>query len=101
MAFIDCFEKHGINQISRFFMNIIRSFGFPEELVTDGGKELVQFGNICLQWGIKYITSPVEHQSSNGQAERLMQSVKYKLMKMNTTKQSLKENLFLIQTIHQ
>uniref|UniRef100_A0A0N5BMT4 RNA-directed DNA polymerase n=1 Tax=Strongyloides papillosus TaxID=174720 RepID=A0A0N5BMT4_STREA len=101
MAFIDCFDKHGINQITEFFMNIFRSFGFPEELVTDGGKELVQFGNICLQWGIKYTTSPVEHQSSNGQAERLIQTVKSKLLKMNTTKHSLKENLFLIQTIHQ
>lgn len=79
IAFLENFERHSINEITEFLMNIFKNYGFPDELVSDGGKELVQFGKLWTEWGIKYTSTPIEHQNSNGQAERLVQTVKNKL----------------------
>ncbi|CEF61609.1 Hypothetical protein SRAE_0000072600 [Strongyloides ratti] len=46
IAFLENFERHSINEITEFLMNIIKNYGFPDELVSDGGKELVQFGKL-------------------------------------------------------
>ena len=44
-------------------------YGLPNQIVTDNGSQLTQF---CVSNGINHIRTAPYHQSSNGQAERLV-----------------------------
>lgn len=65
------------------FMAIFARFGLPDVIVTDGGppfnsKYLIDFWS---QQGIQVLKSPPYHPSSNGQAERMVRTVKEVLKK--------------------
>ena len=59
-------------------------YGLPNQVVTDNDTQFTsnQFSEFCKRNGIKHITSAPFHQSSNGQAERFVQTIK-KGLKMN------------------
>ena len=59
-------------------------YGLPNQVVTDNGTQFTsnQFSEFCKRNGIKHITSAPFHQSSNGQAERFVQTIN-KGLKMN------------------
>jgi hypothetical protein len=52
--------------------------GLPETIVTDNGPQFTsrEFQDFCTSHGIKHMTSPPFHPASNGEAERLVQSLK-------------------------
>jgi transposase InsO family protein len=52
--------------------------GLPETIVTDNGPQFTshEFQEFCMDHGIKHMTSPPFHPASNGEAERLVQSLK-------------------------
>uniref|UniRef100_A0A914Y7G8 RNA-directed DNA polymerase n=1 Tax=Panagrolaimus superbus TaxID=310955 RepID=A0A914Y7G8_9BILA len=65
------------NTIS-FMYHYIATNGSPRVLVTDNGTQFTsaEFSAFCKQNGITHITSPVYHPQSNGQAERMVDTVK-------------------------
>lgn len=75
---------------------IFASYGVPMMVVTDNGTNFTsaEFNNYLTSVGIKYhkYTAPY-HPSTNGQAERSVQTVKNGLKAMCTTRQTLQQNL--------
>ena len=61
------------------------SLGLPNQLVTDNGPQFtsLEFGSYMKANGMNHLRSAAYHQSSNGQAERYVQTVK-KGLKSNT-----------------
>ena len=53
-------------------------YGLPNQLITDNGPQFIsfEFDRFCKQNGIKHIRVPAYHQSSNGTAEKFVQTVK-------------------------
>ena len=53
-------------------------YGLPNQIVTDNGSQFKseEFSRYLARNGIKHVCSPVYHQSTNGQVERYVQSVK-------------------------
>jgi len=64
--------------------SILASYGLPEELVSDNGTQFVSddFDMFLKRNGIKQTLIPPYHPSSNGAAERAVQTVKQALNKM-------------------
>lgn len=65
------------------FRTFMSTFGLIELLVTDNGSQFTsyEFTQFLAKNGIKFLTSPVGHPSSNGQAENLVKSFKNSLIK--------------------
>ncbi|XP_045461860.1 uncharacterized protein K02A2.6-like [Harmonia axyridis] len=65
------------------FRTFMSTFGLIELLVTDNGSQCTsyEFTQFLAKNGIKFLTSPVGHPSSNGQAENLVKSFKNSLIK--------------------
>lgn len=61
-------------------------YGPPETLVTDHGTQFTSclFQKLCLDMGINHVLSPVNHPQSNGQAERMVDSIKRAIKKSST-----------------
>ncbi len=64
--------------------DIFGYFGYCKKLVTDNGPPFgsYEFKRFCDKYGIKLMHSPPYHPSSNGMAERAVQSIKKVLMKL-------------------
>lgn len=62
---------------------ICAQFGLPEEIVTDNGPQFVsdEFENFVKENVITHTTTPPYHASSNGLAERAVQTLKQELLK--------------------
>ena len=58
--------------------NIFSRYGIPNQVVTDNDKQLTSddFGRFCKSNGINHILPATYDQSSNGQAERFVQTIK-------------------------
>ena len=69
-----------INEMERFFVD----FGVPADMVADNGPQYgsVEFRRYCQIKGIRLSTSSPEYPQSNGMAERTVQTVKERLLKM-------------------
>ncbi|XP_077277689.1 uncharacterized protein LOC143905907 [Temnothorax americanus] len=71
-------------------------YGVPVTVVSDNGRQFVsaEFENFLQMSGVKYhkLTAPY-HPSTNGQAERYVQTVKNALNAMSTTPGSIQRNL--------
>ncbi len=63
-----------IEALSSFFAR----YGLPEQIVSDNGPQFtsVEFDNFMKQHGIKHIKSAPYHPSTNGLAERFVQTFK-------------------------
>ena len=79
--------------------SIFSRYGFPEQLVSDNGPQLTsgKFKIFLKSNGIRHITTAPWHHSSNGIAERFVQTLKKALLAMKG-ELSLSDNLnkFLI-----
>ena len=75
--------------------SIFAHFGIPEQIISDNGPQFIsnQFQMFTKRNGIKHITSAPYHPSTNGLAERFVQSFKNALRSMKQEKRSLKEKL--------
>ncbi|XP_020298173.1 uncharacterized protein K02A2.6-like [Pseudomyrmex gracilis] len=75
---------------------LFSTYGSPVTIVSDNGTQFTagEFSQFLKQSGVKYHkrTAPY-HPSTNGQAERYVQTVKNALSAMGTTPASLQENL--------
>lgn len=66
--------SHTVSKLQELFSR----FGMPETIVSDNGTQFNSsyFNNFCTQNGIIHINTPVYHASSNGQAERFVDTFK-------------------------
>ena len=73
-------------------------FGLPEQLVTDNGSAFVsdEFQQFSRNNGIQHIRTSPHHLSSNGQAERAVQTFKAGMSKIKDETVSEKVNRFLL-----
>ena len=64
--------------------SVFATHGLPQMLVTDNGPAFTsnEFRKFTQKNGIKHVTSAPYHPSSNGQAERAVQTVKQGLKRM-------------------
>jgi len=64
--------------------DIFARFGFPETIVSDNGTQFIseKFQSYCLTNGIQHLRCPPFHPSSNGQAERFVDTFKRGLIKL-------------------
>ena len=60
-----------------FLQEIIYRFGYPHRIITDNGKNFAEgvMAKFCLEKGIRLNLASVAHPQSNGQAERMNQSL--------------------------
>ena len=63
---------------------LFAQFGLPDVIVTDNGSNFTssEFDTFCQRNGIKHITSAPFHPSTNGLAERAVQTVKRGILKL-------------------
>ncbi|XP_057371789.1 uncharacterized protein K02A2.6-like [Daphnia carinata] len=68
-----------VEELNRIFVD----FGFPEQLVSDNGKQFdsSEFRRFCSRHDIRLTTSSPEYPKSNGLAERTVQTVKESFIK--------------------
>lgn len=73
-------------------------FGLPDVLVSDNGRQFVskEFSSFLQQNGVVHKTSAPYHPSTNGQAERFVQTVKKTLHTMDTETGSLQDKILKI-----
>lgn len=75
---------------------VFAAYGAPVTLVSDNGSNFTSkdFNDFLHQVGVRYhkLTAPY-HPSTNGQAERAVQTVKNALKAMNTTRSTIQENM--------
>jgi len=66
--------------------DILARFGIPEVIITDNGTQFTSeiFQTFCIFNGITHLCSPPFHPSSNGQAERFVDTFKRGLQKLKT-----------------
>ena len=71
-------------------------YGLPRQLVTDNGSQFTsnEFGVFCRMNGIKHVRTAPYHQSSNGQAERFVQTIKRGLERNDIEKGDVKKKLY-------
>ena len=76
---------------------IVARFGVPKVVVTDNDPTFVseRFNQFCQMNGIRHLTTPAFHPSSNGQIERYVQTTKLALKKMSSEGGDLRQNLSL------
>lgn len=69
---------------------LISRFGIPKLIVSDNDVKIcsAEFSKFCSMNGIKYITSPIYHPASNGQAENSVKTAK-KMLKCILTRPNL------------
>nr|XP_050042510.1 uncharacterized protein K02A2.6-like [Dermacentor andersoni] len=62
---------------------IFAAYGYPEELISDNGPQFTaqEFADFTSSHGIRHTRTPPYHASSNGAAERLVQTTKATLLK--------------------
>lgn len=74
--------------------SIFSRFGYPETIVSDNGTQFTsdEFKTYCKFYDIKHITSSPYHPSSNGQAERFVDTFKRSMKKLEG-EGNLDENL--------
>ena len=86
-----CDSKNTITCLSKWFSQ----YGLPIQLVSDNGPQFTShdFRNFINLIGVKHIRTAAYHQSSNGQAERYVQTVKKGLESNSGNHNPLKETL--------
>ncbi|XP_052809379.1 uncharacterized protein K02A2.6-like [Mya arenaria] len=85
-------ESETTSDITSALMKVFSSHGIPNTLISDNGPQFSssEFKTFCEEHGIIHLTSSPHFQSSNGEAERAVQTVKRMWSK------SLNKNLALL-----
>ncbi|CAK5074612.1 unnamed protein product [Meloidogyne enterolobii] len=75
------------------FNDIFCLFGNPKTLITDNGTQFcsTETENFLIEQGVEHLTSPIYHPSSNGCAEKAVQTFKKGLKKLLEEKYEIKE----------
>ena len=87
------------SMIARKTVDVLRSpfarYGVPEQIVSDNDPQFTseEFQTFVKNNGIKHTTSAPYHLSTNGLAERFVQSFKQAIRSMKHEKKSIKEKL--------
>ena len=70
--------------IIRFLRSVFSREGLPRTVVTDNGPQFTSdaFTKFCRQNGIDHVRTPPYHPSSNGEAERMVKTLKKTLLAM-------------------
>lgn len=84
-------------QTVQLLRDIFSIEGLPKTIVTDNGPQFVSndFETFCNKHGIQHVTSPPYHPSSNGEAERFVQSFKKSVEKNCLDEMTLKDSVRL------
>lgn len=98
---LECLHMHnGTTTIALItkLKGVFAIFGIPEVLVSDNDVKInsIEFKAFCASNGIKYMTSPIYHPPSNGQAENSVRTCKKMLkciMKENSQPHQMHEQL--------
>lgn len=79
---------------------LFADFGIPCDMVSDNGPQFgsAEFRLFCQQKGVRHTTSSPEYPESNGMAERTVQTVKERLVKMFQDGHTLWEALAAIRS---
>lgn len=85
-----------LNEMERLFAD----FGIPCDMISDNGPQFgsAEFRVFCQKKGIRHATSSPEYPESNGMAERTVQTVKERLLKMFQDGRTLWEALAAIRS---
>jgi len=72
------------SSVIREMERIYADFGVPEQLISDNGPQFgcAEFRKFSREKGVRHTTSSPEYPQSNGMAERAVQTVKDRLIKM-------------------
>lgn len=92
MTVIDCYSKYAFaiplytktgEEVSKGFADIVKTFGAPEILHTDNGREFknAHMTRLCSLYRIKQVHGAPRHPQSQGQIERFNQTLKKSLSK--------------------
>ena len=85
----------------KVLMNLFATHGLPERIFTDNGSSFVseEFRNFLDSNGISHTTSSPYHPSSNGEAERFVQTFKHNMKCRGATQANVVSNInkFLLQ----
>lgn len=70
-------------------------YGLPKTLVSDNGRQFIseEFEKFCSDNGIEHLKTAPYHPQSNGQAERMVDTLKRALKKLKGGEQTVAENL--------
>ena len=73
----------------------ISRYGIPVQVVSDNGTQFTskEFSEFLKEYAIDHVTSPAYHQSSNGAAERAVQTLKKGLAKNDSHSLSIQERI--------
>ena len=84
------------NQTIAVLRQLFAAHGIPQQLVSDNGPQFTseEFATFCKMNGIKHIRCSPYHPSSNGQAERFVQTFKRAMTVSDNGKQSLSQRLW-------
>ena len=76
----------------------VSRYGIPNQIVTDNGTQFTsgQFKSQIKQNDINHITSPAFHQSSNGCAERAVQTLKKTLLKNEVSREHFQKQIYQV-----
>lgn len=78
--------------------NIFSMFGNPVSIVTDNGSQFcsVEIENFLFEEGISHVKSPIYHPSSNGIAEKAVQTFKRGMKKLLEEKHDMKKAIQIL-----
>ena len=89
------------NSTIKVLMNLFATHGLPERIFTDNGATFCseEFANFLKSNGISHTTSSPYHPSSNGEAERFVQTFKHNMKCRGATQGNVASNInkFLLQ----
>ena len=76
-----CFSSITAAATCRYLRRFFSRYGPPEVLVSDNGTQFTseEFAQLCSEFNILHLRSPPGHPQSNGQAERMVGSIKRSL----------------------
>ena len=76
--------KHSTSEeVTQHLKPIFSRHGIPETMISDNGPQYTsaKFVKFSQDWGFSHITSSPKYPQSNGEAERMVQTVKHLLTK--------------------
>ncbi|XP_029662882.1 uncharacterized protein K02A2.6-like [Formica exsecta] len=81
----------------RYLRRLFSRYGPPEVLVSDNSTQFTseEFAQLCAEFNILHLRSPPGHPQSNGQAERMVRTLKSSIETSSASQLESKSNRFL------